>query len=239
MRWFLMLGLTTCCMAQESAPLPVIPIGTSPKEVGIPNTYWYAGSLNSSVAVLIGEVTAVTSEVRQTVSQILPEESCTLRLDAMYGGSPELVRATTVRLHASYVHDLYQQLEPDWGVYRHLKVGERVVALLHRYEGEPAIGDEALIVLNENTKTLPDILRRTGFDAGRFTASDLAVLKEASPLFYDEVAGFVQSLNEMKSEAVAGTLNRLVGICMALFFGTILCVDHFRRRQPLPQNPTT
>ena len=229
MRWFLLLGLTTCCMAQEWLLLPVIPLGTSPKEVNIPNTYWYAGSLNSSVAVLVGEVSAVESEVHQTVSQISSEESCSILMEAMYGASPELVDATSVKLHASYVHDLYQQLEPDWGVYRQLKVGQRVVALLHRYEGEPAIGDEALIVLNEKTKTLPDILRRTGFNASRFTASDLAVLKAASPLFHDEVTGFVQALNEMRSDAAAAFLNRLVGGCLAVFFGTILCADCARR----------
>ncbi|WP_395739529.1 hypothetical protein [Prosthecobacter sp.] len=234
MRWLLLhlllLGLTTCCMAQQRHELPLIRLGTSPKEVSIPKTYWYAGSITSSVAVLVGEVTAVASDVRQSVSQILPEESCVIRLEAMYGESPELEGATTARLHASYIHDPYLQLEPDWGVYRHLKVGQKVIALLHRYEGGLAIGDEALIVLNEKAKGLPEILRRTGFSASRFTAADLVVLKGASPFFHEEVRGFVESLNEMKSDAAATALNRLVSISVALFFFVILCADYIRHR---------
>lgn len=239
MRWLALSFVTTCCMAQQqSAPPPVIPLGSVPKEVEIDQTYWYPGHLTSSSAVLIGEVTGVASEVHQSVSQIGLEESCTLRLTAMYGTGPELAGATTARLHASYAQDMYQQLEPDWSVYQQLKVGQRAVALLHRYEGELVIGYHALIVLNEQTQALPDILRRTGCDASRFTAADLAVLNAASPLFCDEVAVIAGVMTEMRSDE-AVFLNKMVGICTALFFGAILSADHFRRRLHSPQNPTT
>ena len=86
------------------------------------------------------------------------------------------------------------------------------------------VGPHAVIVLNEKTQTLPDILRRTRADASRFTSADLAVLKEASPFFYDEVVMIAEVQAEIRSDEAA-SLNQLVGVCMALFFGVILCVD--------------
>ncbi len=138
MRWFVVLLL--------------LPMGGVAKEVEIPCTPWYEGRLTSSEAVLIGEVIGVSSEVHQSAAQVLPEESCIIRLESIFGTSPELVGATSVKLHARYNHDTYQQLEPDWGVYRHLRAGQKVMALLHRYEGQLAIGRGALMVLPEQTR---------------------------------------------------------------------------------------
>ncbi len=229
MRWLLLLGVTTCCMAQQSTPPPVIPLGTSPKEVAIYNASRYETHLTSSSAALIGVVASASSQVDQSAAKILLEEACTLRIEAMYGTLSELAGATTVRLADSYEHDKYQQLEPDWGTYRHLKVGQRVVALLNDDDG-PEIGGHGLIVLNKESKILPDILRRTGFDASRFTAADLTVLQAASPLFHGEVVMIAEVMAAMRHEQAAA-LNKLVGVCVLLAFGGILCVDHFRRQR--------
>ncbi|MCF7787189.1 MAG: hypothetical protein K9N47_13765 [Prosthecobacter sp.] len=237
MRWLLLLGWTTCCMAQVSRPPPVIPLGTSPKEVEIyTESHGYA-RFTSSDAILIGMVTSSTSQVRQSPAEILLEETCTLRIEAMYGRMPDLAGATSVRFHTSDEHDKYQQLEPDWGTYRHLREGQRVVVLLNDRDG-PEICIHGLIMIHEAAKTLPDILRRTGCDASRFTSADLAVLNAASPLFYDEVVVIADVMASLRSDEAA-FLNRLVGVCMALFFGGILCVDCARRQQLSAQKPTT
>ena len=224
MRWFLLLlGLTTCCMARS---MPVIPLGTSPKEVELGLEFGTVGYFTPWESFVVGEVMTVTSQAHQSASEIRLEESCTMRLEAMYGTTTELADATILRLADSYVHDTYQQVAPDWGVCRHLKKGQRVLVLTHRWGPEEwlVVGPHAVIVLNEKTQTLPDILRRTRADASRFTSADLAVLKEASPFFYDEVVMIAEVQAEIRSDEAA-SLNQLVGVCMALFFGVILCVD--------------
>lgn len=220
-----LLGLTTCCMAQ----LPVIPRGTVPKEVEIYDGSRRQAFLSSSSAFLVGVVVSSSSEVQQSAAEMLLEETCILRIEAMQGTLSALAGATTVRLTSTREHDKYQQLEPDWGVYRHLKTGQRVVALLNEEEGRPEIRTHGLIVLNEKTQSMPEILRRTGADASRFTPADLAVLKEASPLFYGEVVAVAEATGGVRSDEAAD-LNSLVGVCVALFFGGVLCADYARRR---------
>ncbi|MDI1311588.1 hypothetical protein [Prosthecobacter sp.] len=228
MRWFLLLGLTICCMAQASRPPPVIPLGTSPKEVEIYTESHVDARFTSADAILIGVVTSSTSQVRQSPAEILLEETCTLRIEAMYGRMADLAGATSVRFHTSDEHDKYQQLEPDWGTYRHLKEGQRVVALLNDRDG-PEIHVRGLIMIHEDTKTLPDILRRTGWDASRFNSADLAVLNVASPLFHSEVVVLADGMASLKSDEAA-FLNRLVGVCMVIFFGVILCANYARHQ---------
>jgi hypothetical protein len=231
MRWVLLLGLTTCCVAQQSTPPPVIPLGASPKQVKIYTKLYDAYDLRLTTAdvVLIGVVTSSTSQVHQSAAQITLEEDCALRIEAMYGRMAELVGATSVRFQTSYEHDKYQQLEPDWGTYRHLKEGQKVVALINDRDG-PETSNYGLFAINEEAKTLPDILRRTGSDASRFTAADLAVLKAASPMFYEEVVAVAEVMAELRQEEAA-FLNRLVGVCVMLAIGGILCADFVRRRQ--------
>ncbi len=238
MRWILLLGLTTCCIARESRPPAIIPLGTSPEELAIYDASSRPAYLTSSDAALIGVVISSSAQVHQSAAKILLEEACTLRIEAMYGRIAKLAGATTARLDTSFEQDKYQQLEPDWSTYGHLKKGQRVVVLLYDDEGGPEMGRHGLIVINEDAKTLPDILRRTGSDASRFTAADLVVLKAASPLFHGEVVAVAEIMAEMRNDEAA-FLNRLVGVCVALFFGFILCADHIRRQQAPPQKPTT
>ncbi|MDB6007196.1 MAG: hypothetical protein JWR15_4183 [Prosthecobacter sp.] len=213
-------------MAQESRPPPVIPLGSSPKEVEVYTESHIEARFTSADAVLIGVVTSSTSQVLQSPAEILLEETCTLRIEAMYGRMADLAGATSVRFHTRDEHDKYQQLEPDWGIYRHLRKGQRVVALLDDRDG-PEIRIHGLIIINEDAKTLPDILRRTGSDASRFTAADLAVLEAASPLFHGEVVMIAAVVADMRQDAAAA-LNKLVGVCVLLAFGGILCADHVK-----------
>ncbi|MBN8417295.1 MAG: hypothetical protein J0L73_00110 [Verrucomicrobia bacterium] len=224
--WFLLLGVTTCCLAQ---PRPGIPLGTSPKEMDVYDDSRRQAFLTSASAMVTGVVISSSSEVHQSPTEILLEETCLLQIETMSGTLSGLAGATTLRLGASYEHDKYLQLEPDWGTYRLLSKGQRVVLLLNDEEGQPEIRRHGLIVLSEKTQALPDILRRTGLNASRFTAADLALLNEASPLFHDEVVTVAGAMADIRGDEAA-FLNKLVGVCVAAFFGIILCADHFRSR---------
>ncbi|MFC5455021.1 hypothetical protein [Prosthecobacter fluviatilis] len=224
--WLLLLGVTTCCPAQ---PLPVIPLGTTPREVEVYDDSRRQAFLTSASAMVTGVVISSSSEVHQSPTEILLEETCLLQIETMNGTLSGLAGATTLRLGTSYEHDKYLQLEPDWGTYRLLSKGQKVVALLNEEEGQPEIRRQGLVVLNEKTRALPDILRRTGLDASCFTAADLAILKEASPLFHEEVVTVAGAMADIRSDHAA-CLNKLVGVCVAAFFAIILCADHFRSR---------
>ncbi|WP_461783118.1 hypothetical protein [Prosthecobacter sp.] len=171
----------------------------SAKEVCIPCTTWYEGHFSSSETALVGEVVKVDSQVEQSPSQVLPKESCVIRIDAIIGFSPELQGATTAKLVANHLHDTYQQLEPDWGVYRHLQPGQKVLALIHRYEKDVAVGSDALLVLTESTQALPESLRRTQFDPAKFTDADLALWKAAWPRLHQDLAGHVAYAREQQT----------------------------------------
>ncbi|WP_395751326.1 hypothetical protein [Prosthecobacter sp.] len=233
MRWLLLLGLTTCCMAR---PLPLIPLGTTPKEVAISPELSSLGYFTTWESFVIAEVMKVTSQAHQSASEIRLEEGCTLRLEAMYGTSAELAGATTLRIGGSYLHDTYQQVEPDWGVCGSLKQGQKVVVLLHRWGEDQSltVGYHSVIVLTDKIRTLPEILRRTGSDPSRLTAADFAVLHAASPLYLEEANVIAEVMASLKIRESA-FLNWLVGMCVPLVLGVILCVDCSRRlRTPLP-----
>ena len=168
--------------------LLLVPLGLQAKEVEIHCTDWYEGRIAGCESAIIGEIVSVDSQVERSASQVVPEETCLIRIDEIVGHSPELEGAKTARLIARYIHDLYLQLAPDWGVYRHLEPGQKVVALIHRYEHDVAIGSEALIVLKPETMALPEIIKRTGMDLTLFTNEDLAVWKAAWPQMFPELA---------------------------------------------------
>ncbi len=180
--------------------LLMAPLGAASKEAEIPCTTWYEGHLTSCDVVIIGEIVSVASHVEQSPSQILPTESCIIRIDEVVGSNPELRGATTAKLTAHYIHDTYRQLEPDWGVYRHLHAGHKVVAFIHRYEKDLAIGSGALIVLKPETLSLPAIIKRTAFDLALFTDDDLAVWKAAWPRMFPELADRVAYERELREE---------------------------------------
>lgn len=171
--------------------LLLVPIGAASKEVEIPCMTWYEGHITACDAVLVAEVVEADSQVIHSPGQMLLKEFCILRLQDVIGATPELEAATTIRLRKEYPHDLYQQIEPDWGDYRHLRTGQQVVVLVHHYEHNIALGSDAVIALNAETRTLPEILKRTNLNLSLFTDGDLAVWKVASPRMFPELAARV------------------------------------------------
>jgi hypothetical protein len=203
----------------------------SAKEVCIPCTTWYEGHLNSSETALVGEVVQVDSHVEQSPSQVLPKESCLIRVDEIIGSSPELQGATTAKLMANHLHDTYQQLEPDWGVYRHLQPGQKVLVLIHRYEKDVAVGSDALLVLTGASQALPESLRRTEFDPAKFTDADLALWKVANPRLHEHLAGIVTYVREQQALGDVTPLEwlALAGVFLALGLMTVWIVRKARR----------
>ena len=201
------------------------------KEVIIPCTTWYEGQVTSSEAALVGEVVKVDSHVEQSPSQVLPKESCFIRVDEIIGSSPELQGATTAKLVAIHIHDTYQQLEPDWGVYRHLQPGQKVLVLIHRYENDVAVGSDALLVLTGASQALPDSLRRTEFDPAKFTDADLALWKAASPRLHEHLAEMVTYVREQQALGDVTQLEWLVlaDVGLALVIVTVWIVRKARR----------
>lgn len=222
--------------------LLLVPLGLQAKEVEIPCTYWYEGEFSACDAVIIGEIVSVDSHVERSASQVLPEESCLIRIDEIVGHSPELEGPKTAKLVARYIHDLYLQLEPDWGVYRHLEPGQKVVALIHRYEDDVAIGSDALVALKPETMSLPEIIKRTGMDLTLFTNEDLAVWKAAWPRMFPELADSVAYEREqVEKERRMGDVTPLEWLAFAGVMFVVLaagrwigwkCFRWIRRRRP-------
>jgi hypothetical protein len=183
------------------------------KEVQIPCSTWYEGYVTSSEAALVGEVVKVDSHVEESPSQVLPKESCLIRVDEIIGSSPELQGATTAKLVANHIHDTYQQLEPDWGVYRQIQPGQKV------------------LVLDEATRALPESLRRTQFAPEKFTDADLALWKAASPRLHEHLLGIVTYAREQQALGDVTTLEWLVlaGVGLALGLVVVWIVRQARR----------
>lgn len=204
---------------------------TAANEVSIHCTTWYEGHLASCEAALVGEVIKVDSQVEQSPSQVLPKESCLIRVDEVISSSPELQGATTAKLVANHIHDTYQQLEPDWGVYRHLRAGQKVLVLIHRYEKDVAVGSDALLVLTEANRTLPESLRRTQFDPAKFTDADLALWKAAWPRMHQDLADRVAYEREQQALRDVTPLEwlALAGVGLALVLVIVWIVRKARR----------
>jgi len=204
---------------------------TAAKEVSIHCTTWYEGHLTSCEAALVGEVIKVDSHVEQSPSQVLPKEFCLIRVDEIIGSSPELQGATTAKLVANHIHDTYQQLEPDWGVYRHLQPGQKVLVLIHRDEKDVAIGSDSLLGLTEANRMLPESLRRTQFDPAKFTNADLALWKEAWPRMHQDLADRVAYEREQQALGDVTTLEwlALAGVGLALVLLTVWIIRKARR----------
>ncbi len=188
--------------------LLMVPLGAASKEVAVPCTTRFEGHVTTTDVIVIAEVVQAESEVIQSPGKALLKESCVLRIQEVIGESPKLQSATTVRLSKEHPHDLYEQIDPGWGDYRHLRAGQKAVLLIHFYENDVAIGSDAVIVLNSKTQSLPEILRRTGLDCSRYTDADLAVWKVASPRMYPELAARVayerESHEEERQKATLG-----------------------------------
>ncbi len=135
------------------------------------------------------------------------------------------------KLVANHIHDTYQQLEPDWGVYRHLQPGQKVLVLIHRYENDVAAGSDALLVLTGASQALPESFRRTQFDPAKFTDADLVLWKAASPRLHEHLAEMVTYVREQQALGDVTTPEwlALAGAGLALVLVTIWIVRKARR----------
>lgn len=232
MRRWIAFFFVAAILTARSEPLPEIKLGTSGRMIEISMTPWYPGHLSSSTAFVAGKVIEVDSEVRTTPQQTWLSESCVIRVERAFGVLKQLEGASVAKLEAGYEHSPYLPVEPQWGRLRHLKKDQRILVLLHEYEGEPSFGSNALIEFAKGIEDLPRILRRTGFDPAGFTASDLTVLKAASPQFHDEVIAVAEIYRESGRDDPAW-LNQLVLGIVAGFLALLLTV------QTMAQKPIT
>ena len=199
----------------------------APRE--LPMMSWFEGHLFPVDGILIGVVQEVSSEMRRSVSEIVLEESCTLKVESVMGVAQDMAGDGMVRLMAKHTRDPYQQPEDDWGLLSHLAKGQRVVVWVHRYEGLLVFGSRALVVLNEKTQSLPEILRRRGAEASRLTHADLAVFKAASPLLYAQAVSAAEAMDLVTPEETPA--NAPVGVCVATVLGLVWVCDFLRKRQ--------
>jgi LPXTG-motif cell wall-anchored protein len=192
MRWLAWLFTGTTCLAGYGGPLPEIAVGTSGRELVIQSAPRLPEK-GASQTFLVGTVTEVAAEEDRQPQQTRLSESCTLRVDSAYGNLEQVVGIQTVVLQASYEQSPYVPIDEDWGKLWHFKKGQRLVVILHRSEEGACFDVEELMVLNERTASLPEILRRTALLPEEFTDEDLEVLRVASPSLhrrvFDESAG--------------------------------------------------
>lgn len=201
-RWTLLfLTSTTLCLAGSGAPLPEIKVGTREPPVVIQRAVHQPGQLSQAQAMLVGEVVKTAEEVVTTPQNVALSESCEVRVEAAFGRCDAIEGIKRAVLESHEDHSPYVPVEPGWGKLRHLKEGQKIVLLLNGVKEKDAQGqaqeNEALSFGAEmllevaaapaETRLLPEILRRTGFDPGLFTADDLLVLKAASPFLHEQV----------------------------------------------------
>lgn len=219
MRWLLLLMFTG--VAAFGAPLPEIKTGTHPQPIEIWETPWCSGSVSTSLAFLVGEAGGATFEVQTTPQQTLMSETCDVRVESAFGQLAHIHGIAVARLKSSQEASPYVPLDPGWGRIRHLQKGQKILLLIHDHEG-PSFGHEALVPLTDATKDLPDILRRTGFSPGRFTAGDLQVLQMASPHLHDQVlqegAGERQKLAQEENWPAWGVAGLLVAFGLVMWW---------------------
>ncbi|MGV3659823.1 MAG: hypothetical protein ACO1TE_06555 [Prosthecobacter sp.] len=233
----LLLLMGTACMA---APLPEIRTGTRGQAIEIPETYWYSGFVDASAAFLVGEVGEVSSDVRTTPQQTWLSESCEVRVESAFGQLAHIEGIKQATLTSGHPNSPYEPVDPKWGRLRHLKKGQKILLLLHEYEGGPCFGSEALIELTEATRTLPEILRRTALLPEQFTDEDLEVLKAAAPGLHAQLhekralwQEFMEEEAQKRRPALGFIIGGLAAIAL-LAFAAHKVVQNRRLRQSAP-----
>ncbi|MCB1277477.1 hypothetical protein [Prosthecobacter sp.] len=176
-------------------------LGAGSEIVEIPCTTWFEGGITTTDVIVIAEVVQTESEVVPLNGQMLLKEACLVRIDKVIGNCPKLQRAKAVLLKREYPHDPYEQIDPDWGRYRHLRPGWKTVLLVHYYENDLAVGSDAVIGLTNDTQSLPEILRRAGLNFSLYTDEDLVVWKAASPRMYPDLVARVAYERELLEKA--------------------------------------
>ncbi len=199
MRWLAWLLTGTTCLAGYGGPLPEIVVGTGGRELVIQSAPRLPKNA-ASQAFLVGTVTEVAAEEDRQPQQIRLSESCTLHVDSAYGYLDQIAGVQTAVLQAGYEQSPYAMIEEDWGKLWHFKKGQRLIVILHRSEGGPCFDVEELMVLNERTAALPEILRRTALLPGEFAEEELEVLRVASPALHRRVFAEGAGARAMRAE---------------------------------------
>ena len=239
-RWLAWLFTGTTCLAGQGVPLPEIAVGSSGRERIIQSAPRLPEK-GAPPAFLVGTVMEVAAEEDRQPQQTRLSESCTLQVESAYGHLEEVGGIQTAVLKADYEQSPYVPIDEDWGRLWHFKKGQRVIVILHRSDGEPCFDGEELMLLNERTASLSEILRRTALLSQEFTEDDLEVLKEASPSwhrrFFAESAG-ARAARAEEARRRREVMLAAVGVCVLVVLGG-WGVRRMRRVQPPPQKPTT
>jgi len=200
MRLIAFLLISPVCLAAYSDPLPEIKVGTSHREILIAEMPWYSGQLSASQAFLVGTVMDVSAEVQTKPQQTWLSESCTVRVDSAFGYLKQIEGVEIAKLQSGSEHSPYVPVDDDWGHLRHLKKGQKILVLLHPYEEAICFGSDTLVLLNDETSVLPEMLRRTAFDSMAFTEEELLSLKTSWPFLHDQVLKESAPEREMYAE---------------------------------------
>ena len=238
MRWIAFFLMSPTCFAGYGGPLPEIKIGTSHREIVIAETPWYPGQFYISKAFLMGTVMDVSAEVQTKPQQVWLSESCTVRVDSAFGYLDEIEGVEIAKLQSGSEHSPYVPVDDDWGQLRHLKKGQKILVLLHQYEDGLCFGSKALVVLNDKTGALPEMLRRTAFDSMEFTNEELMTMKSAWPFLHGQVleeTAAERKMFEEESRLRRQTVNILAGwaglSALVVFVGCRL-LRKLRKRMP-------
>lgn len=221
MRWLAGLFFSATCLAGYGGPLPEIKVGTSQREMVVygpprlPEEGW-------GRAFLVGTVVDVAAEVKTLPQRLELTESCTLHVDAAFGFLEQCIGIKTAVLKAGYEQSPYAPAGDDWGKLWHFKQGQRLLVILHLSEGEPCFDAEELMVLDERTAALPDILRRTALLPSEFTDADLEVLRLASPFLHQQF--FAETAEERALRAQMARRRRNAMMLVAGVFVLVLLV---------------
>lgn len=221
MRWLAWLFTGTTCLAGYGGPLPEIAVGTGGRELVIQSAPRLPAN-GASQTFLVGTVTEVAAEEDRQPQQTRLSESCMLHVDSAYGYLDQVVGVQSAVLKADYEQSPYVPIDEDWGRLWHFKKGQRLLVILHRSEGALCFDVDELMVLNERTAALPEILRRTAMLPEEFTDEDLEVLKVASPLlhrrFFAESAG-VRAMRAEGARRRREVIMTGVGVCVLVVLG--------------------
>lgn len=221
MRWLAWLFTGTTCLAGYGGPLPEIAVKTGGRELVIQSAPRLPEK-GASQTFLVGTVKEVAAEEDRQPQQTRLSESCMLHVDSAYGYLEQVGGIQTAVLKADYEQSPYVPIDEDWGKLWHFKKGQRLIVILHWSEGGPCFDVEELMVLNEDTAVLPEILRRTALLPGEFTDDDLEVLRVAAPSLHRRV--FAEGAGERAMRAEGAKRRRevimaAVGICVLVVLG--------------------
>lgn len=222
MRWLAWLFTSTACLAGYGGPLPEIQVGTGHKELVVQAVPGDQDDGGHPQTFLVGTVTEVAAEEDRQPQRIKLSESCTLHVESAFGYLPQVAGIQTAVLKASYEQSPYALIEEDWGKLWHFKKGQRVIVILHLDRGEPCFDLEEVMVLDQRTASLPDILRRTAMLPEEFTDADLEVLRLASPFLHQRYLAATAEEREMfaeESRRRRHVMMAAAGICALLVLG--------------------